>query len=167
MCGFAKNRSTSSANRAIVSFGPSTSIPWSLWVLLIYSDRGSIAILNNNGGRGHPCLVLLCSCIGLDNDPGVRNLAVGLEYISCNICKIRPEKPMCSITSNSHDKETLSNAFSASNVTMTLSAAGEHLACSNATRTFLILATAYLPLMKPAYDGAIICGIKSAVRYYV
>lgn len=96
------------------SFFPKT-IPLISASSLMAIANGSIAITNNNGDNGHPCLVPRDKTNLDDRTPFVTTEEVGSVYkILTYLAKVSP-KPKRSNTENIYGHSTLSNAFSASN----------------------------------------------------
>ncbi|AAU10898.1 hypothetical protein LDVICp052 [lymphocystis disease virus-China] len=81
---------------------------------LIEQAKGSIAIINNNGLRGQPCLIPFFSKKNIDCLSPVQTHAEGLSYINfTHAIKFSP-KPNLFRVSNKYDRFKKSKAFSAS-----------------------------------------------------
>lgn len=148
LAGLVMNINTLSANRAIFGVCLPIAIPSTSVLLIISLVSGSMAILNSNGDKGHPCLVPRNSVKGLDIALGVSMLANGFLYIAFKKSVNGLSRPIQLITMNNQVRSTLSKALSATSVNMIVSFSGWCFAYSNVISAFLMFVNADLPFCK-------------------
>lgn len=61
---------------------------------LILFNKGTNARMNNNGGKGHPCLVLFRKLKMSDRWPLTHTFTIGLEYSAWMLALIRDGIPI-------------------------------------------------------------------------
>lgn len=118
LSSFVKYRMTSSAYNTSLCGIPVISTPSVSSFLLILTASGSIHKAKIKGESGSPCLVPLLSSKGLDSILLILTWAFEIPYIACNQEMKMLLKPKLQQVSKMKGQATLSNAFSATRVSM-------------------------------------------------
>ena len=151
---FDKKRMTSSAYKAIWWLIFPIYMPVISACCRIAIANGSIAIVNSNGLKGHPCRFPRCNLKGLETIPLVKISACGLVYRRRTHWTKLPLIPNLSKTLNIYVHSIRSNAFSASSERIAWSGMFDF--SWTIFNVLLTLWKPYLPLINPFWSGCTI-----------